>query len=209
MSNRTVVTFTDSDDVSYSGYEQKAAQDAQAALIDIISDLTASAAGTQNIHIRDANPEEDLNIYSDGPNAEIVTVDDPAFEHDTGTGEDAQYNGSYAFDNDAAMEDKTAVLYGFQFLEDDETSECPVAQVRVDTENAGRIASYDITSIEQADNGTLLIKDPLVVKKDNFYLEEYVKSGFADTTFRFKPLIKVAEQPSVLGNSQAFANTGN
>lgn len=207
MVNRSVVQFTDTDAISHAGYEQSAEDTAEQALINIISDLSGSAAGTQDIHIRDADPKEDLGVYTDGPNAEIVTADSPDFTVTIGTGEDGQYNSFYAFKNDADMEDKAAVLYGFQFLEDDETSECPVAQVRIDTENAGRIGSLDLTGAEQSEDGVVLIEDPLEVKKDDFFLETYIKSGFADSDFRFKPLIKVAEQPAVLGNSQAFVNT--
>ena len=207
MVNRSVVQFTDTDAISHAGYEQSAEDTAEQALINIISDLSASAAGTQDIHIRDADPAEDLGVYSDGPNAGIVTADSPDFNVSVPADAAGQYNSFYAFLNDADMEDKAAVLYGFQFLEDDETSECPVAHVRIDTENAGRIGTLDLTGAEQSEDGVVLIEDPLEVKKDDFFLETYIKSGFADQEFRFKPLIKVAEQPAVLGNSQAFVNT--
>ena len=210
MVNRSVVQFTDTDAISHAGYEQSAEDTAEQALIDIISDLEASAAGTQDIHIRDANPAEDLGVYDadEVPGEQIVTPDTPTFNCSLGTNSnDGSYNAFYAFENDADMEDKAAVLYGFQYLEDDESSECPVAQVRIDTENAGRIGSLDLTGAEQSEDGVVLIEDPLEVKKDDFFLETYIKSGFADQEFRFKPLIKVAEQPAVLGNSQAFVNT--
>ena len=207
MVNRSVVQFTDTDAVSFAGYEQSAESTAESALVAIISDLSASATGTQDIHIRDVNPAEDLGVYTDGPNEDIVTPDDPTFNVAVSADNDDQYNSYYAFKNDADMEDKAAVLYGFQFLEDDETSECPVAHVRIDTENAGRIGTLDLTGAEQSEDGVVLMEDPLEVRKDDFYLETYIKAGSADSEFRFKPLIKIAEQPSVIGNSQAFVNT--
>lgn len=214
MTDRAMVQFTDTDDVSLKGYEDDAESTAESALIEIIGDLSASDAGTQSIHIRDANPADDLGVYSDGPNSEIVDADDPTFLASLGGSDDDQYNSWYAFLNDADMEDKAAVLFGFQYIptsvapnSTDPAGECPVAQVRVDTENAGRIGSYDLTSIDEADQGVMLIEDPLEIKKDDFFLEVYCAAGYSDVDFELRPLIKVAEQPSTLGASSAFVNT--
>lgn len=195
---------------THASYEEAAESTAEDALVETTTDLSESQAGSLDTVIRDANPDEDLGAYSDGPNA-VVTPNDPpsspTFGVSTGTGEDAQYNSWYAFENDADLEDKTAVLYGFQFPSPDDTTECMVSQVRIDTENSGRIGSLDLTSIQEAENNTLIIEDPLVIKSDDFFLEAYVKSGFADTSQQVKPLIKIAEEPSTLGQSTAYARS--
>lgn len=209
MADRAVRTFMDGSE-THSSYEEAAESTAEESLVSITSDLSSTDTGTLAINVRDANPEEDLGSYSDGP-AAVVTPNDPpstpTFGISTGTGEDAQYNSWYAFENDVDMEDKTAVLYGFQFPNPDDSVECMVSQVRIDTENAGRIGSLDLTSIQEAENNTLIIEDPLVITTDDFFLEAYVKSGFADTSQQVKPLIKVAEEPSVIGQSTAYARS--
>ena len=214
MTDRAMVQFTDTGDVSLKGYEDDAESTAESALIEIIGDLSAADAGTQSIHVRDANPADDLGVYTNGPGVDLVTPDDPTFLASVPADKADQYNNWYAFKNDADMEDKTAVLFGFQYIptsvapnQANAAGECPVAQVRVDTENAGRIGSYDLTSIDEADQGVLLIEDPLEVKKDDFFLEAYIAAGYADVDFELRPLIKVAEQPSALGQSSAFVNT--
>jgi hypothetical protein len=208
MTDRSTVTFTDNGELQ--SYEETAKSKAAQKLAEQSADITSGAVGNDAIHVRDANPVEDLGVY-DGPGGSIVNVSDPEWTLTTGASGDGndsgQDNSLYAFENDADFENKAGVLYGFQFPDADETVENILATLVIETTNS-TIGELDLTGIHVTEDNTVLIENPLIVGKEDIFLSGYTKSDFDDTTVRWKPLIKVAEPAGeTISTSGKFADS--
>lgn len=194
----------------FTAYESTAARRAAEKLAEVSADINNGSPSADSIHIRDAELGEDIDDPTDGGDALFADYSVPAFdlvEIDDGTdglAVDATY-GLAEFDNDGKMENKTAVLYGFQFPEPDDGITCPLSHVSINTPNS-EIGTLDLTSIDIADNQTVLIDNPLIVGEDNRTIEAYANTQAADV--EFKPLIKVAEPAGdTVSKSDSFADS--
>jgi hypothetical protein len=206
MTDRSTITFTDNGELQQ--YEQTAANRAAQKLASITSDISSSSPSSDAIHIRDATLPDDLDEWADGPGETLyASYDSPSFELSSGaSAAEDQDNSLFAFDADGNIEDKAAVLYGFQFPEPDDATTCPLTQVVIETQNS-TIGQLDLTSIDMAEDGTVLIENPLIVGKEDRFVSAYAEE--VPSSEEFKPLIKVAEPAGeTISSSGSFADSG-
>ncbi|MFW5905508.1 MAG: hypothetical protein ACOCUO_01525 [archaeon] len=172
-------------------YEEVATEEAIEALASFRSKV--SADDTDDIVVRGAIVEEDMDVNEETLDDAVVDNENPVWETTTGSDESGDWYGWYAFDSNENMDDKAAVMYGFQHLDPDEGTDLQLSAVRLRNKNGGLIDEVDLSSIDVADDKILLYDDPLVVADDDTYLEIYVEDGGEDATHLLKPLVKVAE----------------
>ena len=205
MTDRSTITFTDNGELQQ--YEQTAANRAAQKLASISTDINSTSPGSDEIHIRDATLPDDLDEWGAGPGSSLYdSYSSPTFELTSGATIGDQANALFAFDADGNNEDKAAVLYGFQFPEPDDSTTCPLAQVVIETQNS-TIGQLDLTSIDMAEDGTVLLENPLIVGKEDRFVSAYAAEDPSGE--EFKPLIKVAEPAGeTISSSGSFADSG-
>jgi hypothetical protein len=206
MTDRSTITFTDNGELQQ--YERTAANRAAQKLASITSDINSSSPSSDAIHIRDATLPDDLDEWTAGPGETLyASYDSPSFELSSGaSAAEDQDNSLFAFDADGNIEDKAAVLYGFQFPEPDDATTCPLTQVVIETQNS-TIGQLDLTSIDMAEDGTVLLENPLIVGKEDRFISAYAEADPSGE--EFKPLVKVAEPAGeTISSSGSFADSG-
>jgi hypothetical protein len=208
MVDRATITFSDFDELQ--AYEETAETRAEQKLIQITNDLDSTDQGSQSIHVRDALPGEDLDTHTEAGSS-LVSASSPEFQVSVPDGDDGQYNSLYKFDNDAGLEDKAAVLYGFMMTDPADDADFGLASVKVSTVNS-EIGEFDLQAIKNGDYRVVVFEHPLIVGKDDRFLEAYVKAGLTSGSavdLPVKPLIKVAEQSgNTFSQSDSYADTG-
>jgi len=205
MTDRSTITFTDNGELQQ--YEQTAANRAAQKLASITSDISSSSPSSDAIHIRDATLPDDLDEWTAGPGSSLyASYTSPSFELSSGATVGDQANSLFAFDADSNIEDKAAVLYGFQFPEPDDATTCPLTQVVIETQNS-TIGQLDLTSIDMAEDGTVLLENPLIIGKEDRFISAYAEADPSGE--EFKPLVKVAEPAGeTISSSGSFADSG-
>ncbi len=191
----------------YQEYERVARGTVAQALVDQISDLNA----TGNTYVRPALASRDVaaNDGSDDSavSEALVTTGDPEWNLTiSGADYTAGRFGFYHFDNNTVLEDKTAILYGYEYLgnsgnlEDNGYSAQPFEQIEWVLPQGGLLAEHDINHIEMGEEAVHLIEDPMVVKKTDLYgrivLGEDISASSDGNTYEvyIRPLIAVAEE---------------
>jgi hypothetical protein len=165
---------------------------------------------TSSIHVREAFANEDLNENTNTQTTAIVNVDDPVWETDeqATVDDDTGWYGWYAVDSDAQADDKGVVVWGFEFLNEDEDTELPFSTIRVKNNTGGLIDIIDISDLDVADNGRIIYDNPLELGTKDAYFEIYQESDPADgtnTPFGLKPLVAIGEEEgSTLEDSGRF-----
>lgn len=191
MADRSIEVFSDADELEQ--YEDRAKQRAAQKLASITNDIDNGSVSNSAIHVRDADLPDDLDEWTgaDAPGSSLYAdYASPTWELTTGATIGDQRNALLAFDADEGMEDKAAVLYGFAFPEPDDGTTCPLTQLGIETPNSD-IGQLDITMIDTAEGQVLVINDPLVIGKEDRFLDAYTAEDPSGQ--EFVPLIKVAE----------------
>jgi len=203
MVSRGIKVAASIDDVK--GYEQSAKETAIDQLVDIRSSL--NPGDTDTIHVRSAIPDEDLDVNTETIDDAVVTADDPTFYVTPDADEEGDWFGYYAFDSDEKFEDKSAVVWGFQYTGADSDADMPIAALRVRNRTNGLIDHVDLTSLDVSEHNTLLYDDPLVLADKKAFLELYLEDGAAEQEIPFKPLVTIAEDSGdTLEASDRFAS---
>lgn len=177
---------------------QQVARDTAAQLVQQEQNLSRN-----NIHVRNGIPAEDLNQNDETPTTTVVVdpaADSPEHVIDTGTGEEGGWYGWYALDSRSSangnLENKAAVLYGFQNPDPD--TQLPVTSVRVRNRSGGLLDHIDVASLDIGDGEeaikSMLYENPIALGSRSAFLEVYLETGAADSRFPFKPLMAVAEE---------------
>lgn len=177
-------------------YQSQARSRAESLTVSQLPDVNS----TSQIHVREAFADEDLDASGDA----IVNVDAPVWE--TTTQGTAGYHDWYDVDSDGKADDKGVVVWGFQFLNEDETASLPFTQLRITNNTGGLIDLVDISDLDVASHGSILYDNPIELGTKDAFFEVYEEEGAsADSTYRFKPLIAVGEEEgSTLEDSGRF-----
>lgn len=167
-------------------YQETARQTAQQLLINQLPDVNSSSS----VHTREAFADEDL-----GPNGAdaIVNTDAPVWETVVEAGTEVGWNSWYAIDSDERAEKKGLVVWGFEYLTEDETQDLPITALRVKNNTGGLIDKVDLSALDVADNGRVIYDNPLELGTKDAYFEVYLNDD-TEATHEIKPLIAVAEE---------------
>lgn len=181
-------------------YQEIARETAESLLISQLPDVSSSSS----VHTREAFADEDLDDNDVTNDTAIVNTDDPVWE--TTAQGTADWYGWYAVDDDGRADDKGVVVWGFEYLNEDETAELPFTALRVKNNTGGLIDILDISSLDVADNGRILYDNPLELGTKDAFFEIYEnENASADDVHQIKPLIAVAEEEgSTLEDSSRF-----
>lgn len=182
-------------------YQSQARSRAESLTVSQLPDVSSSSS----IHVREAIANEDLNGNDETGLSSAVNVDGPVWETNGQTGEG--WVGWYAVDSDARADDKGVVVWGFEFLNEDETDELPFSAIQVKNNTGGLIDIIDISTLDVADNGRILYDNPLELGTKDAYFEIYQAddSDISSNTYPIKPLIAVGEEEgSTLEDSGRF-----
>jgi len=169
---------------------------------------------SEDIIVREAIPELDLNANEEPANGTALSVTDGELDtnqftvtselsEDAGAGE----YGFYSLDSDEGLDERAASLYGFQIPEDGETAgNIPATTIVLKNSNGGEIAEYDLSALANAETNAVIIQDPVVLAKQDVRMTIDITE--ADASFELKPLVAVAEQTGDNFNSSGpFASS--
>jgi hypothetical protein len=187
-------------------YQSQARSRAESLTVSQLPDVNSTAS----IHVREAFANEDLNANTNTATSAIVNVDAPVWEtnEQATTDDDTGWYGWYSIDSDGEADDKGVVVWGFEFLNEDEDTSLPFSALRVKNNTGGLIDTIDISDLDVADNGRILYDNPIELGTKDAYFEIYQNSDPADGTnesYGVKPLVAVGEeQGSTLEDSGRF-----
>lgn len=187
-------------------YQSQARSRAESITVSQLPDVNS----TSSIHVREAFANEDLDENTNTNNTAIVNVDDPVWEttEQATTDDNSGWYGWYAVDSDGQADDKGVVVWGFEFLTEDEDTELPFTTLRVKNNTGGLIDIIDISDLDVADNGRILYDNPLELGTKDAYFEIYQSTNPADGEggpVPIKPLVAVGEEEgSTLEDSSRF-----
>jgi hypothetical protein len=187
-------------------YQSQARSRAESLTVSQLPDVNSTAS----IHVREAFANEDLNANTNTATSAIVNVDAPVWEtnEQATVDDDTGWYGWYSVDSDAQADDKGVVVWGFEFLNEDEDTSLPFSALRVKNNTGGLIDLIDISDLDVADNGRILYDNPLELGTKDAYFEIYQNSDPADGTnesYGVKPLVAVGEEEgSTLEDSGRF-----
>ena len=163
-------------------YENRAEQEAQQLALSQLADVDS----VSDIYTRQALASEDLN------GGALVNTSDPVFET---TGQDSTgWYDWYAIEDNNAGEDKGFVFWGLQWANEDETASIPFTTLRITDSTGGLLDLIDLTGIEVADNGTILIDNPISSSTQDLNFELYDSDASDTDTYELVPLMTVGEE---------------
>lgn len=200
MPQRGARTYSTPQDVLE--YQEKAREVAQQLLINQLPDVSSAEA----VQVREAIAGEDLDGNDVTATSAAVDTASPVWETTGQTGEG--WTGWYAVDSDGSADDKGVVIWGFQDLTEDETAALPFSALRAKNNTGGLIDLIDLASIDQSDNGILLLDNPIKLGTNDVFFEIYQSDDSDLSTndpYQIKPLVTVAEESgNTLESSSRF-----
>lgn len=184
-------------------YQSQARSRAESLTVSQLPDVNSASS----IHVREAIANEDLNANDNTNDTPVVDVSNPVWE--TTAQGTAGWYGWYSIDSDAQADDKGVVVWGFEFLNEDEDTALPFTTLRVKNNTGGLIDIIDISDLDVADNGRILYDNPLELGTKDAYFEVYEGEGAtADDVYEIKPLVAVGEEEgSTLEDSGRFVRS--
>ena len=183
-------------------YEDTARDLTPSLLVDQITDLSSAA----NTFVRPAVPDRDLDVNDEETGIDPVTIPDApvwATTFDQSQDWSAGEYGWYHFNNDGPLDDKTAVIYGYEFVDSDlpdGVDELPITEIAYYLPQGGLLAEHDISNVNVGETPISLIEDPITVKKTDLYariaIDETIPSSTDTTDYvvGLRPLMVVAEE---------------
>lgn len=197
VQNRGVKEATTVSDLE--NYQASAERRAAQGVTKIIKDIDES--DSDDITVRPALPKEDLN-ENEEPSDTAVDASNNTYDVDGPAS--AGEAGFYELSSSDKLDDKSAVLWGFQIPEDaydGSDTGVPVDTVTVVDNNGAELAQYDVQSIVNSDTLALVIEDPVIVTKQSVRTRINITED--DAEFTFKPLITIGEE-----GGETFSDSG-
>jgi len=189
MPTRGIKPFATPQDVLE--YENRAEQEAGQLALNQLADVSSMS----DIITRQAIANEDLNSNTETATNGLVDVSSPAWV--TTENEAAGWHGWYSVEDGGNAEDKGVVVWGLEFLDEDEASALPFSTLRVKNSTGGLLDIIDIESVDISDNGRLLFDNPVMSSTQDVYFEIYQTSApgaGSESDFKVKPLVTVGEE---------------
>jgi len=171
-------------------YESIAEQNAE----DLAFNQLADVDSRSNIVTRQAIANEDLDANDETASTAAVAVDDPAWVTSGQTS--GGWYGWYSVEDGGNAEDKGAVVWGLEFLDEDETSALPFSALRVKNSTGGLLDIIDIESATISENGRLLLENPVTSSTQDLYFEIFQSddSDLSSNSYKIKPLTTIGEE---------------